>query len=107
MPDIRLLFVCLAMKPIHLKIVTSLSTPDLNACIRRFIARRGLQSGFFPCLNSRPLCQLSIEPKDSNTLTTGHFLTRAPLLAVPDDCTNNMPGHMKCWELVEKLVHTF
>ena len=32
------LFVCLAMKAIHLKIVTSLSTPDLNACIHRFIA---------------------------------------------------------------------
>ena len=185
------LFVCFATKAIHLEIVTSLSTPDFIACLRRFIARRGLPSDFFSdngtnfvgasnelrkllefvktenvknfvaennckwnfippssphfgglweagvksakshlrkivgstplsleelntvfcqkeaCLNSRPLCQLSTDPRDSNTLTPGHFLTGAPLLAFPDDCTNNMLGHTKRWELVQKLVHTF
>ena len=41
------LFVCFATKAIHLEIVTSLSTPDFIACLRRFIARRGLPSDFF------------------------------------------------------------
>ena len=52
------------------------------------------------CLNSRPLCQLSVDPKDSKTLTPGHFLTEAPFLAFPNDRTNNMLGHTKRWELV-------
>ena len=59
------------------------------------------------CLKSRPLCQLSADPKDSNTLTPGHCLTGAPLLVFPDDYTNKMLGHTKRWELVQKLVHTF
>ena len=41
------LFVCFATKAIYLEIVTSLSTPDFIACLRRFIARRGLLSDFF------------------------------------------------------------
>ena len=41
------LFVCFATKAIHLEIVTSVSTPDFIACLRRFIARRGLPSDFF------------------------------------------------------------
>ena len=40
-------FVCFATKAIHLEIVTSLSTLDFIACLRRFIARRGLTSDFF------------------------------------------------------------
>ena len=166
------LFVCFATKAIHLEIVTSLSTPDFIACLRRFIARRGLPSDFFSdngtnfvgasnelrkllefvktenvknfvaenkckwifippssphfgglweagvksakshlrkIVGSTPLSleALNTDPRDSNTLTPGHFLTGAPLLAIPDDCTNNMLGHTKRWELVQKLVHTF
>ena len=42
------LLVCFTTKAIHLENVTLLSTPDFIACIRRFIARRGLPSEFFP-----------------------------------------------------------
>ena len=45
--DYLSLFVCLATKAIHLEVVSSLSTPDFIACLRRFIARRGFPSNFY------------------------------------------------------------
>ena len=35
-------------------------------------------------LNSRPISPLSPDPSDFTTLTNGHFLRGAPLLAIPE-----------------------
>jgi hypothetical protein len=36
------------------------------------------------CLNSRPIAELNDDPSDLSALTTGHFLIRWSLVAVPE-----------------------
>lgn len=59
-------------------------------------------------LNSRPLCSLSPDPNDLNSLTPGHFLTMEPLTAPPDDnllaCKMN---RLSRWQLVQQLHQHF
>jgi hypothetical protein len=40
-------FVCLAVKAVHLEVVTSLTTDAFSAALRRFIARRGTPSTIY------------------------------------------------------------
>ncbi|XP_058980683.1 uncharacterized protein LOC131803411 [Musca domestica] len=43
------------------------------------------------CLNSRPLCPMSDDPGELASLTPGHFLIGAPLLAPPEPMVNESP----------------
>ncbi|XP_060855028.1 uncharacterized protein LOC132932675 [Metopolophium dirhodum] len=55
-------------------------------------------------LNSRPLCALSNDPKDLETLTPCHFLTLEPSTSLPDPCLENVPlSKMQRWRLVTDL----
>jgi hypothetical protein len=60
------------------------------------------------CLNSRPLTPVSSDPDDLSALTSGHFLTGAPLNAVPEhDLLSLTTGRLKRWQLVQQLQQQF
>lgn len=60
------------------------------------------------CLNSRPLCPLSSDPKDYAALTPGHFLTGSNLLTPPQpDFTDTPANHLHRWQRVQRLFQTF
>jgi hypothetical protein len=55
-------------------------------------------------LNSRPLTPLSSDPSDCSALTPGHFLTGAPLTAVPEPDHPAVPlNRLRHWQLVQAL----
>lgn len=59
-------------------------------------------------LNSRPLCSLSTDPNDVSVLTPGHFLTQAPLTALPTpDYSNIKLNRLKRWQLVQRMHQDF
>ena len=59
------------------------------------------------CLNSRPITQLSTDPKELNALTPGHFLTgRAPAL-IPEPLTTKNKTPTNRWRYVTSLMHNF
>jgi len=60
------------------------------------------------CLNSRPLCPVSVDPNDFSVLTPGHFLVGAPLTAVPElSLTDVKEGRLSRWQLVQKMTQHF
>ena len=60
------------------------------------------------CLNSRPLTELSSDPNDIAPLTPGHFLTGAPLTAVPEqDISETRIGLINRWLIIRKISQQF
>jgi len=56
------------------------------------------------CLNSRPVCALSDDPKDHTILTPGHFLIGAPLMSLPDpDVTELSLNRLSRWQLIQRM----
>lgn len=60
------------------------------------------------CLNSRPLTPISEDPSDLLPLTPGHFLTGAPLTALPDEELTLVPvNRLSRWQHVQQIVQKF
>jgi hypothetical protein len=60
------------------------------------------------CLNSRPLVPLSADPSDLRALTPGHFLTLAPLNALPEqDLTDIKINRLNRWQHLQQLHQHF
>lgn len=60
------------------------------------------------CLNSRPLCELSTDPNDTNILTPGHFLIGTSLRAPPDeDVLDTKTNHLNRWQIIQKMYQQF
>ena len=56
-------------------------------------------------LNSRPLHPVSSDPNDLTALTPGHFLTFAPLIALPEPDLEDVPvNRLTRWQLVQSFV---
>lgn len=56
------------------------------------------------CLNSRPIARLSDDPNDLVSLTPGHFLVGAPLVAPPqEDLCDTQTNRLNRWSMVQKF----
>lgn len=59
-------------------------------------------------LNSRPICPLSSDPSDLETLTPGHFLIQRPLNQAPITDLPHMPNNRFArWQLVQRIRNDF
>ncbi|GFW42606.1 integrase catalytic domain-containing protein [Trichonephila clavipes] len=59
-------------------------------------------------LNSRPICPLSNDPNDVETLTPAHFLVGSSLVAVPDPDYTEIPmNRLSRWQLVQRMNQHF
>ncbi|GFW28046.1 integrase catalytic domain-containing protein [Trichonephila clavipes] len=59
-------------------------------------------------LNSRPICPLSNDPNDVETLTSAHFLVGSSLVAVPDPDYTEIPmNRLSRWQLVQRINQHF
>ncbi|KAL7287014.1 hypothetical protein TKK_0018807 [Trichogramma kaykai] len=144
------LFVCTAVKAIHLELVSDMTSTAFIAAFNRFIARR--EWSFIPpsaphfgglweagvrsvkshlrrvigdtvltfeelstllckieaCLNSRPLTELSYNPKDKLPLTPGHFLVGEPTTSIPEpNLINEKISPANRWDMISKLRDIF
>lgn len=60
------------------------------------------------CVNSRPLCAVSLDPNDQMPLTPGHFLIGQPLLTIPDEnLLEAKVNWLTRWQLVQKMYQHF
>ncbi|XP_059622191.1 uncharacterized protein LOC132265511 [Phlebotomus argentipes] len=60
------------------------------------------------CLNSRPLCAMSVEPEDEEILTPGHFLIGQPVRLLPSEDVTDVPiNRLKRYELLQRAVQSF
>ncbi|XP_046811250.1 uncharacterized protein LOC124420880 [Lucilia cuprina] len=55
-------------------------------------------------LNSRPISPMSEDPEDLQALTTGHFLSRAPLMFAPELPSENL-SIINRWERLQAFHH--
>ncbi|GFX45987.1 integrase catalytic domain-containing protein [Trichonephila clavipes] len=59
-------------------------------------------------LNSRPICPLSNDPNDVETLTLAHFLIGSSLVAVPHPDYTEIPmNRLSQWQLVQRMNQHF
>ncbi|GFT61909.1 DUF5641 domain-containing protein [Trichonephila clavipes] len=59
-------------------------------------------------LNSRPICPISNDPNDVETLTPAHFLVGSSLVAVPDPDYTEIPmNRLSRWQLVQRMNQYF
>ncbi|XP_054287839.1 uncharacterized protein LOC129003567 [Macrosteles quadrilineatus] len=59
-------------------------------------------------LNSRPLCSLSTDPNEYETLTPGHFLIGEPLVAIPQTDLTNLPqNRLSRWQMIQQAQRSF
>lgn len=59
-------------------------------------------------LNSRPLCSLSNDPNDFQTLTPGHFLIGSSLTAHPEkDLTTLAENRLSIWQKLSRIQQVF
>ncbi|GFU45635.1 integrase catalytic domain-containing protein [Trichonephila clavipes] len=59
-------------------------------------------------LNSRPICPLSNDPNDVETLTPAHFLVGSSLVAIPDPDYTEIPmNRLSRWQLVQRMNNIF
>lgn len=58
------------------------------------------------CLNSRPLCPMSDDPDDFDTLTPGHFLIGQPITAVPEPDLTTIK-HLSRYQLLQRQKQQF
>lgn len=59
-------------------------------------------------LNSRPLCPLSSDPNDLETLTPGHFLIGQPLAALPELPFREVPSNrLSRYQLLQQMSQNF
>ncbi|GFW22081.1 integrase catalytic domain-containing protein [Trichonephila clavipes] len=120
---------------IHLEIVSDLTTEAFLAALKRFVDRRGrpieihsdngrnfvsannelrkIHKALFKVqietvLNSRPICPLSNDPNDVETLTLAHFLVGSSLVAIPDPDYTEIPmNRLSRWQLVQRMNQHF
>ncbi|XP_055700149.1 uncharacterized protein LOC129799885 [Phlebotomus papatasi] len=60
------------------------------------------------CLNSRPICAMSTEVEDLQSLTPGHFLVGHPLTPDPGpDVMLLNPNRLSRWQFLQRLLQTF
>ncbi|GBP20075.1 hypothetical protein EVAR_13847_1 [Eumeta japonica] len=56
-------------------------------------------------LNSRPLTQLSSDPRDLTALTPAHLLIGRPLLSVPQQQSQAITTNIGCLQRYERIQH--
>ncbi|GFX47720.1 integrase catalytic domain-containing protein [Trichonephila clavipes] len=123
------------VKAIHLEIVSDLTTEAFLSALKRFVVKRGrpieihsdngrnfvgannelrkILKALFKVqieavLNSRPICPLSNDPNDVETLTPAHFLVGSSLVAVPDPDYIGIPmSRLNRWQLVQRMNRNF
>lgn len=60
------------------------------------------------CLNSRPLCAMSVEPENEEILTPGHFLIGHSLKLLPSEDKTDIPiNRLQRYELIQRVVQSF
>lgn len=60
------------------------------------------------CLNSRPISPLSMDVRDPNPLTPGHFLVGGPITALPDHNFNETsPNRLTRFEEIQRNLQLF
>ena len=84
--------------------------------IRRVVGETVLTYEEFTCflsqvegiLNSRPLCPLSDDPNDVQSLTPGHFLIGGPITAIPESTLADVPeSRLSRWERTRRMLGYF
>ncbi|XP_055681943.1 uncharacterized protein LOC129789287 [Lutzomyia longipalpis] len=60
------------------------------------------------CLNSRPLCAMSLDPEDLEPLTPAHFWLGHSLTLEPtEDFSESNPNRLSRWQLLQRHVQQF
>lgn len=59
-------------------------------------------------VNSRPICKLSSDPDDPESLTPGHLLIGTPLMASPDENLSEInSNYLNKWQQIQKMHQAF